>query len=456
MTNSPLSFLRTLQRSSMSPAMRTLLSEEEHNGARFANRFRYIVWLLLTILALSLRNAKFSPLVNSTALGLYIAITLVHSYLLTRPYRPALQTAFSAFTIVFDYVLIYAVLMYYTFISSSDNYSFAIKNPVLLITLFPLLTTALQFQFRLLFLALLVHLGALASLIVITFRQPIILTDDWFKYVMGPEVIPGDLILSRPIVFAGAGVLLAYIIARALQMVQRIGAAEIQRQNLARYFSPQIVAELAENGETLASGGRRRVTILFSDIRNFTRMSEDMDPQELAAFLGEFRERMTEVIFAAGGTLDKFVGDAIMAIFGAPRSLPEQGGDARAALHAARGMLEALHSFNEDRRGRGLAAVQIGIGLHSGEVFAGNVGQGSRLEYTVIGDAVNTASRIESLCKKFQATLLASEATMLEAGGVEGERMPRVMVKGKSAPLQVFRLAKLAEETSLQSSSPLS
>lgn len=425
----------------LSDALRALLAEEELHGARVANRFRYVVFSLLLVFSLSLSTATYSPLVNYSALALYLIVTVTHSLILRKPKLAQLNRLYSFLSIIVDYVLIYGVLMFYTINTAPDNFGFAVKNPILLFGLFPLLSTALQFRFKLMLMALTIQVGFTLFLAAWTLHQDVPRTGEWLPYVLGPAVIPADLLLSRPLVFLAAGVLLAYTIARALQMAARIGQAELQRQNLARYFSPQVVSELTANTDILSVGGRRRVTILFSDIRNFTAMSEGMSPDELAAFLGEFRERMADAIFAQGGTLDKFVGDAIMAIFGAPQSRPEPGGDARAAIAAARGMLVALEAFNADRRQRHQDPIRIGIGLHSGDVFAGNVGQGSRLEYTVIGDAVNTASRIESLCKKMQAALLVSEETRQEAGLEEGERMPRVMVKGKATPLQVYRLA---------------
>ncbi len=442
----PLSqFTQIFSRRNMSASLTGLLEREELHGQRIANRIRYLfaglmyIWAVVTI-----STGTGDPFVNLGLITTYLLLTVAHTLILAKPKWRGLIGTFQYLTIFLDCVLITTAMVFYTHTESPNNYAFAIKNPVLWYYFLPLFLTLLQFRVKPVVFALFLIAAVYYTFVGLTFHHGVELTQNWNRYINGPAVLVEDFVLSRMLVFIGGAVVILYTIYRALFMLRRLGAIEAQKSNLARYFSPEIVEAITENPDSLPTGGRQRVTVLFSDIRNFTKMSEGMDAQELADFLGEFRERMSRAIFSNGGTLDKFIGDAIMATFGTPHPSAEPGRDAQNALAASRMMLEELEGFNGDRRQAGQAPIYIGIGLHTGEVFAGNVGTGSRLEYTVIGDGVNTASRIESLCKKLNAMLLISQATFDETGQPEdAERMPRVMVKGKQEPLQVYRLREL-------------
>lgn len=447
--------LRSLQRlyaSTPPTEIARLLDEEERNGARVGNRIRYVIGALLGLVAVINLDAPedgdvhVDALVNLGATAAYFGVTFAHSLALSRMRDARWLSVANLGALFIDYLLIVLVSIYYAHVYSWNNWSFILKNTVFYYILIPFALTAVQFRLRTVLIAtgaLLLIVGALVwkTLVIDQVQQ----TNNWFEYVMGPAVVAEDLFVSRLVLIAGLSLILLYVIYRARLMVRRVGLIEQQKSQLSRYFSPEIAAEILERPDELSRGGRRTLSVLFSDIRGFTSMSEGLTPDELVQFLGEYRERMTASVFAHGGALDKFVGDAVMAIFGAPRSAGDAGDDARAAIACARDMLLRLREYNGERAASGRPPVYIGIGVHTGEAFAGNVGSGERLEYTVIGDAVNTGARIESLCKKLDAALLISETTWRAAGEPAAEKMPRVMVRGKSEPLQTYRLAGLQE-----------
>jgi len=184
---------------------------------------------------------------------------------------------------------------------------------------------------------------------------------------------------------------------------------EIQKNQLGKYFSPAIAEEISSSSlkaQDIQSGGKiSNIAILFSDIRNFTEISNKQEPDEILEFLSEYHEIMVDCIFRNGGTLDKFIGDAIMATFGTPR---ETAMDADNALQAALEMNREMEVWNRQRADKGLFVMQHGIGIHFGPALVGNIGSQKRLEFTVLGNAVNIASRIESLCKNTGKSLLFS------------------------------------------------
>ena len=179
------------------------------------------------------------------------------------------------------------------------------------------------------------------------------------------------------------------------QLTDRVRREAVVLSNFQRYFSPNLVQTIAEQqGSGKLQGVKKPVVIFFSDIRGFTSMSETMSPDDIATLLTEYFTEMVEIVFQHGGTLDKFMGDAIMALWGAPITT---GDDPDKAMQAALDMMGVLRELNKKWGEQGRRQVDIGIGINFGEVFAGNIGSDQRLEYTVIGDAVNVASR---LCSK--------------------------------------------------------
>lgn len=208
-----------------------------------------------------------------------------------------------------------------------------------------------------------------------------------------------------------------------------------------RFVSRDVADSLVNDASVyrLAAGGRkRRVVVLFSDIRGFTSLSEQISPEELFSLLNEYLTAMVKIIFAHGGTLDKFIGDAIMAHWGALDDGNERK-FASSALAAAQDMIKELERLNEGWKARGLKELGIGVGLHLGEVLAGEIGSEQRTEFGVIGDAVNLASRLEGMTKAFSCPWLGSGQLISAAGGQDSlRRIARVRVKGREEPVDLW------------------
>jgi adenylate cyclase len=184
-------------------------------------------------------------------------------------------------------------------------------------------------------------------------------------------------------------------------------AAERARNNLSRYFSPNLVDMLAARDEPLGAVRRQTVAVLFADIVGFTSMAECMMPETVVSMLREYHERMTAPIFACGGTIDKYIGDEIFAVFGVPAGSAE---DAANALKCADMMLKALDCWNEERQARNEPRLAIGIGLNYGPAVLGDVGSAHSFSFTVIGDTVNTASRLQRLTRSLETPLVVGDA----------------------------------------------
>jgi adenylate cyclase len=215
------------------------------------------------------------------------------------------------------------------------------------------------------------------------------------------------------------------------------------RAQFQRLLSPNLVDQIVSGALHLDQGGQRReVTMLFADIRGFTSMSERHTPEQMVQTLNEYFEVVVDVLFRTGGTLDKYVGDEVIGLFGAPVDLPDAP---LRAVRAALGMFKALEEFNRIRQSQGREAIQIGIGLNSGPVIAGAIGSSQTLQYTVIGDAVNVAARLCSVARAGE--IIVSQSTMAQvAPYVLAETREPVRVKGKSEPLQIYRITGLRDQ----------
>ncbi len=222
------------------------------------------------------------------------------------------------------------------------------------------------------------------------------------------------------------------------QLIERVRREAVVLSNFQRYFAPDLVQQIAgAQGAVQLGGSKRDVVVLFSDIRGFTPMSERMSPDEIAGLLTDYFSEMVDVVFAHGGTLDKFIGDAVMALWGAPLARAD---DADQAVRAAVAMQRRVTWLNEEWGRQGRQTIAVGIGINAGEVFAGNIGSDQRLEYTVIGDPVNTASR---LCAKAGGgEILLSEQLyrrLTDPPPVRG--LDPLPLKGKAQAVAVYSVA---------------
>jgi adenylate cyclase len=261
-----------------------------------------------------------------------------------------------------------------------------------------------------------------------------------------PLHLPLGKIQHEVLVLLGVTVGLAFLVWRTRQLVAARAAAERARGNLARYFSPKMVDELERRDEPAGLGRRQNVAVLFADIVGFTTLVESVPPEQALELLRAFHARMEAVVFAHGGCLERLAGDSLMASFG----VPDPGArDAADALACARAMLVALAAWNKARERAELPRIAIGIGLHYGPAVLGDIGTERSMAFTVIGDTVNLASRLQAMTRELDAVLCCSETLVLRArtDGAEPAHLAdledrgALAVRGREQPVKVFTLA---------------
>lgn len=208
------------------------------------------------------------------------------------------------------------------------------------------------------------------------------------------------------------------------------------RDTFARYVSPAVCEELMKNPELLQLGGRRRrVTVLFADIWGFTTIAEQLAPETVVEILNRFFTEMVDLVFAHQGTLDKFLGDNLMAVFGVPLELPQA---AQRAVECALAMHQRLAAM-QDRRDFPIR--RIGIGINTGEAIVGNIGSARRMDFTVIGDVVNVAARLQELTRELEADTILGPTTYQDvAGHFQMEPCAPVVLRGRRGPMPIYRL----------------
>ncbi len=262
------------------------------------------------------------------------------------------------------------------------------------------------------------------------------------------ETQQGDVIMDAEMTFSGGRLSVNVTVLPLISvnrkklgsmlMIDDITSEKRMKSTMARYMDPNVADKLLQAGEDLLGGQSSVATILFSDIRSFTTLTEELGAQATVSLLNEYFTVMVDCIQSQGGMLDKFIGDAIMAVFGIPLAHDD---DEDRAVRAAIAMLTELNAFNQKRTSEGRKPINIGIGLNTDNIVSGNIGSPKRMDYTVIGDGVNLAARLESACKKYGARILASELTMKKLRGTYRSReVDRVVVKGKTQPVGIFEI----------------
>jgi adenylate cyclase len=259
------------------------------------------------------------------------------------------------------------------------------------------------------------------------------------RYLQPTYVHPEDLFI-RVFVTLLVVAILAYGASRARDVIHEQAEAARERANLARYVAPKMVERLARSDNPLAMVRSQEVSVLFADVRGFTAMAETLGPVGAMGLLRAFHGRMAECVFAHDGTLDKFIGDGLMATFGTPEAAPD---DARRAIGCAGAMLASLEDWNRERTAAGDAPIEVGIGLHHGLVTMGDIGGAQRFEFAVIGDTVNVANRLEELTRSLGSPLLVSDAALhrAQAAGADLRRFVPAgqhLLRGRTAPLEVW------------------
>ncbi|KYK50192.1 hypothetical protein A1D31_20975 [Bradyrhizobium liaoningense] len=229
--------------------------------------------------------------------------------------------------------------------------------------------------------------------------------------ILDPSSIGFGERFQQVIVFMVVAAILALAVRRSNALLISHAGLERERANLARYFSPNVVDELSGNDEPLAKVRTQDVAVLFADIVGFTAYADGRDPKDVIETLRQFHERMEREVFQHGGTLDKYLGDGLMATFGTPFV---GDSDALNALRCARGMIASIAKLNRERSDRNEPPIQVSVGLHYGQVVLGDIGL-NRLEFAVIGTTVNAASRLEALTREFGCAIVVSDALVQQA-----------------------------------------
>lgn len=238
-----------------------------------------------------------------------------------------------------------------------------------------------------------------------------------------------------------AAMLGLFVVLRRRRMLETAIILGQKEANLSRYLPSRVSQLVAEQGiDALSRGQRQQAAVLFVDIRGFTGMSETKTPEELTILLSEFRSVVSRAIEANNGIVDKFIGDAVMAVFGVPETSPD---DAENALKGAQEVMESIDVWNESRSEPGNTPINVAMGVHFGEVFAGAVGTTERLEYTVLGDTVNVAARLQERAKETKSGLVVSEALLKSTGKLDAEpdswrAMDSATIRGRHSDIPHF------------------
>lgn len=420
--------------------VRTLLRHAELDAERSSALIRLVLFLALAAVVFFSADGQASgilaPAVAVTLYGIATAAGLILAW--RRIFSPLIPYVF----VTFDVVLVAAQILILSRLMGMQSTTFAIPAAGLIFVI--LIHASMRYRPWLVVYAAFLFVASVetGTLLVADGRQAspamggMATAHASMAGLLNFQVLPVLLVALAAFILLVIGHRTRGLLLRSIEHATRT-------TRLSRYFSPNLAAKLVEGDDQQLLAGRRQLAaVLFVDIRGFTALGESMTPHELVGFLTEYRERLTRPVFLEDGTVDKFIGDAIMAVFGSP--IPKED-DAARALRCARGILDAAASWSSERERVGDAPVAIGVGVHYGEVFAGALGGGQLMEYTVIGDTVNVAERLERLSRSVGSSLVVS-AALLEAAdesreGAKWRRLPPQELKGHQRRVEAFCLA---------------
>ena len=414
---------------------RRMIAEEEERGELRVNIGRLALGLVGVILASIVRNELSADSFRlttmlSTALAIYSAAAIV-----------AMRVGFYPEAIKYVSVMVEVVLLTTLLWAVGGTKTF--KSPVYVVYFVFLALAALRFSIRLTAFA-----GAVSVLANLALLVGGAATDHAVFGSLSASYVSAEVSATAAIVriamLAGVTFILVSVATGYHRIVRRSVLAELRAQRrdldhrrvrdaLSRYLSPQVADAVLKRGLN-AVGERRHVTVLFLDIRDFTELAERLEPEEVVKLLNTYLARMAAIVFEHGGTLDKFIGDGLMAVFGAPLS---GGRDEEMAVRASLEMRQAVGELNDARAPD--VPIRIGIGIHSGEAVIGDIGSPQRRDYTAVGRTVNIASRVEELTKELAADILVTRDTLDRVvPGVNAKAVDPARLRGISATVPTF------------------
>lgn len=414
-----------------------LLFERERQGVRTLTIVRGLFVLVVAATVWIIGVNLFEKIATTAIAALVLLAIGAALFLLAR--NTAVESVGLAGCVIDIAVLSALPVIWYNSVGGSDvPPAFMLKTQITVVTLGIVALNALAI--RPLY-PIVVAAGGICVhvvLLVYVLREPrTIISSNFADSAMGPA-LSLELVLVSMLIIATTGAAMAYLTLVARRTIVQGVRLEVTNTQFGRYFSPGVVSRISREADTLRGvGGRtQEVAVMFCDIRDFATITERLPPSDVVGFLSHYHTRMVEVIFAFGGTIDKFIGDAIMVTFGTPDPSDD---DAERSVRAGLAMNAALAELNGERARRDLSKIRHGIGIHFGPVIAGNIGTEDRLEYTVIGDTVNVASRIQDACKSVGEAFLISDAVKERLPpDIQLLSLPEQRVKGRQAPVRIY------------------
>ena len=418
----------------------------DHMLVRQVSGFRVAAIVFLVVSLITLVKSIFVPgystdIINQLNLLLnlitLISFAYIYQFLTARNYDKLVL--FGLAIALAYYIALQAMQSYdITFLGHSEIGVGRALDYVFLAPIFFIVAHTLFFKKSIIYFALVIYSTALAlDVYEILSFEGVYFSDSWPQLIEDGNAINTAWFGIWLNIYITIGIMcwaIVYLTDRLLDDAVRF---EKSTANLSRYFSPTIREKIQEEDIEIqsSSNNSQPVAVLFTDIDGFTSLSEHLEPKQIIALLSEYQDKMVKPIFKHLGTVDKFIGDAVMATFGTPVS---QGNDAQNAFNCAREMQIAMNQWAKERSERGLPVVTHRIGIHYGECIVGNIGNQDRKEYTVIGDAVNVASRICDLGKDLKSSLIISEEVKLRLLEEVTTRFEKgIKLKGKERPINL-------------------